>query len=353
MIIGGPILIEEVEKRKNLNFNEIEKLSQDIKSNYNELIHGEYGLSRYGMNHVFKKYAGLDDDFKIHALFEHGIIYTEDTNGAVRVHEYLPSIVASQYRINVLKKDKSFKGAYAIGPYIHYGNPLLSTDQINQEKERLGRNLLVFPSHSIEGLISEYNIENFCKKIDEISKDYDSVRICMYYKEVALKKHIPYQKHGFEVVTAGHFNDYNFIPRLKSIILTSDMTMSNEIGSHLGYCIYLNKPHYLFQGEDIDYKCEDDGRNSKLMLENEKISEEERNKSDNVFKMKKVFGEFNEQITKDQYELIKYLWGFDHVKTPSELKKIFLELNENYSTIQYYLCSLKRVMPFLKSKYVK
>lgn len=48
-------------------------------------------------------------------------------------------------------------------------------------------------------------------------------------------------KKKYEVVTAGHYYDYNFLPRLRSIIETSDITMSNNLGSHLGQCIYLNK----------------------------------------------------------------------------------------------------------------
>lgn len=338
------------DKRKLLRFNDVEKLSEKLDDNSNELLNGEIGFNRYGMNHILKSYANLSDNYKIHALFEHGVIYTENVTGAFRVHEYLPSIVPSQYRANILKKQPNFKGAYTIGPYIHYAEPLLSPEELKNEKEHLGKTLLVFPSHSIEGLVSEFNFENFCKKIDNVSDDYDTVRICMYYKDVNLKKHIPYEKRGFEVVTAGHFNDHNFIPRLKSIIMNSDMTMSNEIGSHLGYCIYLNKPHYLTESNGVTHKEEIQGENSKLMVRNEEIAQIFEDRTDNVVRIKELFANFDEKINKEQYDLISYLWGFDEVKSPTELKELFYNINENYSPIKYYFSGLIRLKDILTNR---
>lgn len=38
------------------------------------------------------------------------------------------------------------------------------------------------------------------------------------------------------------------------------------------------------------------------------------------------FSTYDTKINKSQYQLISYLWGFDEVKTPSELQDLFLEL---------------------------
>ncbi len=336
---------EEFESRKKLPFTDVEKLAKNVKDTYFlEVLRGEIFLARYGMNSVLKKYAGFPMDYKIHVFFEHGVNYTDNVTGGFRVHEYLPSMVASQYRINILKQQKEYKGAYAIGPYIHYADPLLTKEEIKTEKERLGRTLLVFPSHSVNTTTSKFNIEEFKNKIKETSKDFDSVRICMYYQDVLLKRHLSYQKEGFEVVTAGNYNDYYFMPRLKSIIKTSDITMANDIGSHLGYCIYLNKPHYLFK-QNIDYEHTNKFDEN---LVNEVIKRVKF--SDNVANITKLFSEYRENITKEQYELISYLWGFNEVKTPSELKELILRINSNYSNIKYYLACIKRTKDLLIEK---
>lgn len=336
---------EEIESRKKLPLTDVENLAKNIKdTHFQEVLRGEIFLARYGMNSVLKKYAGFSMDYKIHVLFEHGVNYTDNVTGGFRVHEYLPSMVASQYRVNILKQQKEYKGAYAIGPYIHYANPLLTKEEIKAEKERLGRNLLVFPSHSVNTTTSKFNLEEFINKIKETSKDFDSVRICMYYQDVLLKRHLLYQKEGFEVVTAGNYNDYYFMPRLKSIIETSDISMANDIGSHLGYSIYLNKPHYLFK-QNIDYEHANkfDGNLVNEVIKRVKLS-------DNVANITKLFSEYHENITKEQYELISYLWGFNEVKTPSELKELILKINNNYSNIKYYLSCIKRAKDIFMEK---
>ena len=335
-------MVDESFKRKNLLFTDIDSLSQEIKRPYNDFIVGEQGFSRYRMDYIFKNYADLSENYKIHALLEHGIIFTDYVGGAFRNHEYLPSIVASNYRVNVLKKREDYLKAHAIGPFIHYANSLLDKDQLKLEKERLGHSLLVFPTHSIDGLVSSFDLQNFIDKINKISNDYDSVRICMYYKDVLLNKHIPYEKERFEIVTAGHFNDYNFLPRLKSIIETSSMTASNDIGTHIGYCLYLNKPHFLIQN---DVKFYDEGNSDYIDQDTRKYQ----SKSINYYeKIAQVFSEFDEKITSSQKDIVSYLWGFDEVKTPIELKNMFTEINENFSYLKYYFSGLIRLKNIIK-----
>ena len=335
-------MTNESVRRKNLLFTDINNLSQEIKKPYNDFFVGEHGFSRYRMDYIFKNYAGLNENYKIHALLEHGIIFTDYVGGAFRNHEYLPSIVASNYRVNVLKKREDYLKAYAIGPFIHYADYLLDNDQLKLEKERLGHSLLVFPTHSIDGLVSSFDLQNFIGKINRISNDYDSVRICMYYKDVLLNKHIPYEKEGFEIVTAGHFNDYNFLPRLKSIIETSSMTVSNDISTHIGYCLYLNKPHFLIQNNVKSW----DERNSEYIIQDtRKYQVEGINYYD---EMAKVFSEFDEKITSSQKDIVSYLWGFDEVKTSIELKDMFTEINENFSYLKYYFSGFIRFKNIVK-----
>ena len=339
-------------ERKNYKFTDIKKLSQRLEPDYNEFFKGEFGLGRYSMNHILRDYAGLDDNFRLHVFFEHGIIFTEDVTGPFRVHEYLPSMVASPYRFNVLKNQSNFKGSYVIGPYIHYADSLLSNDELNEEKERLGKTLLVFPSHSIVGIIKKFNHDNFISKINDVAKDFDSVRICMYSKDVLLGNHIPYQKEGYEIVTAGHYNDYNFLPRLKSIILNSDMAMANDIGSQLGYCLYLDKPYYITSMDEVSYHGEGDSQKDKFLLVNQNLAMESFNNSDYVVKIKHLFSNSDEKITQEQYDLASYLWGFNCIKSKNELKEIFLEANQNFSYVKYYLSQFKRLKELIKLKYI-
>ena len=336
----------ESEIRKNLDFTNIEELSQEISHSYNkDVFNGEIFFSRYGMDRNLKNYANFPLNNKIHALFEHGILITDYVGGAFRIHEYLPSIVASEYRVNVLKNQENFHGAYAIGPYIHYVDSLLSPEDLKVEKEKLGNTLLIFPSHSIEDVNCQFDYNKFIENINSVGKDYDTVRICMYYHDILLKKHIPYLNEGFEVVTAGHYNDYYFLSRLRSIIENSDMTMSNDFGTHVGYCIYLNKAHFI---NKLDVRYEK-SRN-KILKKNTIEATEKLDGNDNISRINELFSQYDTNISKDQYNLVSYLWGFDEVKTPTELNRLFLDINNNYSPFKYYLSCCKRFKDFMSIK---
>lgn len=65
------------------------------------------------------------------------------------------------------------------------------------------------------------------------------------------------------------------------------------------------------------------------------------NQSDNVKTIKELFSNFDEKINKEQYKIISYLWGFDEVKSPNELKELLQKINNNFSWIKYFITVLK------------
>ncbi len=99
-----------------------------------------------------------------------------------------------------------------------YANHYLNAEKRQTEKPRVGKNLLVFPAHSIHYNITHFNIDKHCDKIKELGKGFDSIRICLYWKDMLRGFDKAYSKHGFECITAGHIFDPMFLPRLKTII---------------------------------------------------------------------------------------------------------------------------------------
>lgn len=66
------------------------------------------------------------------------------------------------------------------------------------------------------------------------------------FKEVISKIGL---ENRFIVVSCGNRYSEKFLCRQKAIILASDISASNNLGTHLGYCIYLGKPHILLPQE--------------------------------------------------------------------------------------------------------
>ena len=151
----------------------------------------------------------------------------------------------------------------------------------------------------------------------------------MYWKDVLLGTAEIYQKFGFEVVTAGHYYDPMFMSRLKSIIETSTMTMSNKLGTYIGYCIYLNKPHLLLKTKVDVEKISSDGKLAEI---EQGLLEEVRKKDINrdVDQIYDLLSENREVITPEQYTFLNKYWGFTEVKSPKQLRKLLMAFEGEY-----------------------
>jgi len=304
-------------KNKRHNLTELNKLIRDIPLLAFLLMTPELHKSNdwYGHGAVFKKYINAASDSQLKTIIEHGVFFDSYLWEQDMKNNFPFLITFGKPRKDFLK-DYTNKKVIPIGPYIHYATSFLSSDQLILEKKRLGRSLLVFPSHSSSVINSFYDVRSFCKRIKIIAKNFDTVRVCLYWRDIKRGTHKLYLEHGFECVTAGHIFDPLFLPRLKSIIETSSVTISNSIGTHIGYCLLLNKPHYIYS-QKIKYEG---NLKQDTKFEKSKLHENIQN----------VFGNYAETISKQQYDLVNLYWGLDQIKTREEMKQIFDEAERLY-----------------------
>lgn len=234
----------EITKRAKLPLTDIKALAQDINmfSPFTSEIHPPNDW--YGHARFFKQYLGLPQNYKFKFIIEHGVYLTDQVSDAELEIDFPTVLTSSEHRIKVYQKYD--KKAFNIGPFIHYAPHFYSEEMIVSEKKRLGKNILVFPSHSLKDLVGKYDNKWFINNIKKISKGYNKIRFCLYWIDIQKGFHEFYQDLGFECVSAGHILDPNFVPRLKSLIEISDLTISNDASTHVGYCVYMNKPHIIF-----------------------------------------------------------------------------------------------------------
>lgn len=267
------------------------------------------------MSNCLKNYMGINPYYSLDTMIEHGLFFGD----YVAPREYkvkVPSIITfgEQRKEHLLSKHIN-KKIILIGPYIHYAHPLLSATEYEEIKKRLGRILLVFPSHSLpsEKWNAQYDINSFASEIKKVSKDYDTVLISLHYGDIALASQ--YEKYGYICVTSGHTNDPNFMNRQRSLIELADMTMSNSVGTHVGYCIYLNKPHYIYKQkiEQASYsnKNIDSMKWRDINIYNNEVNE-----------VLEAFNSYHTIITNKQRQIINKYWGTEHIKTPEELRNL-------------------------------
>ena len=274
----------------------------------------------YGHATILKKFVGIQANYQIKTAIEHGL-YLKPEGWEVDRKSPLPSMFTlSSFRFRHLKK-LTGKRLHAIGPYVHYAKPFLNVVDTNKQHQKFGNSLLVFPAHSTHWVDVEYNIHQYCKKLETIGKSFDSIRICLYWKDILRGVAKIYRLHGFECVTAGHIYDSQFLPRLKSIIESATITTSNDISTAIGYCITMGRPHFLLQSE-IE-------RTSQI----KKFLDECVDKSKNIdaIKIREAFMTgLRSDITPEQFAVVEKYWGKGEEKTKEELKKIIEQSEHLY-----------------------
>ena len=306
-----------IRERKMLSLFDYDKLVVSIPYSPSELV---IDNNLYRIAYWLKSYAGLDVNKSLDASIEHGVFFGNLVREDDRLYPVKSMITFGNRRIKHLEYGGINKNIIAVGPYIHYAQSLLSYQEKSDLKAKLGRTLLVFPSHGIIGVTATFNNDEFIEEIERVRKDFDTVLISLYWTDV-LKPDLvaSYEALGYKIVTSGHRFDLNFLSRQKSFIELADYTMSNNLGTHVGYCIHLNKPHYIFQ-QRVFYDAKDQ--------KTQKHLSDASNQDNNLtyeWELKEICEAINQyeiDITEKQREIVEEYWGESYIRTPEELRNL-------------------------------
>lgn len=290
---------------------------------YNELVAQQPLVPQnyyYGHEYWLKQYSGYNN--YVFGLIEHGLHYKEDTSkDGWDVEWDVGSILTfGEARYETLTCLYPDYNIYKIGPRIHYSpvderyyNELLS------EIDPYSKTMVLYPAHSIASYEYKYDVELFVSRALDFAKEHS-------IKNIMVSLHPSDILHGYQhkykeidnrlILVTGGTNQERFLPRLKAILSLADITYSNLVGTHVGYSIYMNKPHIIDSTSDnIDSK-------SYMNLSCEK---------ENELLFAKVFNGDNPWvITKEQYELVDYNFGLSHVKEPEKMYNILENCEATY-----------------------
>ena len=263
----------------------------------------------YGHADLLKRFCGLPPERPLCVAIPHGIRF-DDSYGPADYPECFPvCLVPSHARVELLRQqlDRQF---HAIGPMIHYAKPLLSAEDAAAVRARLGRTLLVFPTHSSHWVDTDVDQAAFLKQVAEWAEGFQTVLICVYWKDV-LRGVVPaYRDAGFQCMTAGHMYDPLFLRRLRSLIELADVTAANNLGTHLGYAVHCGRPCWL-QLVPVRRTAKQAFRRIGTVLGEPEYQA--------------AFGAQDLHISPAQRELLETLWGSGAVRTPDEIRALLEE----------------------------
>ncbi|SFJ66816.1 hypothetical protein TPDSL_09120 [Terrisporobacter petrolearius] len=271
----------------------------------------------YGHGNAIKNYGEYKGSSYL--AIEHGVYLTGYTPKDQINDKYTGIITFGDAGYERLKNETK-QDIIRIGPYINYANVLYPNKFMQYIKKILGKTLLIFPSHSTWSLQVDYDIDKFINYIKNVVLDnkIQSVIVCMFSRDIERGTNKYFEDNGFIVVTCGYRGDINFLNKQKTLINLADYVISNIAGTYLGYCIYLEKPITLYD-QEINRKLIKEDPTTECKFDWRLIDEFYTNQQKIITQ---EFCEFNQHITKKQYNIANTHWGFNYIKTRKEMKDI-------------------------------
>jgi len=200
---------------------------------------------------------------------------------------------------------------FAVGPFFHYVKPFYDDAEYAKKKKKLGRNLTVFPAHTILSHTQIYDENDFFNKVFEEAKQFDSLTVCTYFMDYNSEIIQRFKAEGAKIVTAGFHFDTSFMPRSKSIFMLSDAVLTNSLGSHVNHALSLNKPVKFISQEIESIGRVHNNEATKTAMENARAH------------LQSVLETPDYCITKEQIEAFDPTTGFNLVKSREEIAAIF------------------------------
>lgn len=282
-----------------------------------------YQNSLYGIAPTLRCYAKYDH--KICACIEHGVYFGDYINSKEVTNNELSGIITfSQTRKEHIQVAKDVD-VYPIGPYIQYSKCLLSDKEIENTKKQFGKTLIAFPSHSVTGSKTDYDINKFISELLAIKEKehFNTVLINLYYTDIINGSAEIYCSNGFRVTSAGNRFDPLFLARLRTLIELSDFSISNSCGTHVGYCVALGVPHAIFQ------------QNTSFIIDSSAELINQNNSNLRHQEIEEVLNAFpyciSSEITENQKNVCEKYWGLGIKQSPKEMNQLLAKLSTQFN----------------------
>ena len=229
-------------------------------------------------------------------------------------------VTFSEYRNKQIIKKYPEVEVLKIGPYINYCKSLLNDSQLLGFRKMFGKSLLYFPHH-IPGLAVNSDHAKVIQRIEDISSEHeiDTKIVSLYWLDTHNNDLVDlYQNHGFKIFCAGHKHDLFFLNRLRSVIEISALTISNSYGTHVPYCLSMQRPHMIISDDSV---FTDEYKNNEVKFE--KYSKKQYiNRLNIIHKIEKIFDSFiSLDDMNENFSFLDYHFGFSEIKT-KRIRKI-------------------------------
>ena len=313
--LRNPGFEKEVERRAKLDIFDYKSIAQPLPKCYCELCTDN---NCFGIGWSFRQYIGSNKKY-INVLVEHGYFwgtYVQEMEKVTYAKKLLTFGDVRKKHIEALIDDKQ---VIPIGPYIYYAPDYYDEQRFLEEKEKLGKTLLVFFSHSGTGERVSFDMDYLIEKINSIRKGFHTVVISIFWSDINPEVEKRLSDEGYLIFSSGHRYDYYFLSRLKTMIKLSDATMSNFASTHIAYCSCFNKPHWIVR-QEIEIKALNATGAANVAID-EMMAEDPSNQQEQE-ELYKVFAVYYPVLTEEQKKVCDKYFGLSHIRSVEEMKEI-------------------------------
>ncbi len=284
----------------------------------------------YGIDFILKQYVGLHSDYALKAVIPHGVYYDGNYLWEAEKIALVPAVLCySPFRRRVYATQTEKLVVPSASPFMY----LQELMKGQPRPERKG--MIFFPAHSTHHITAQMDIEGLADKLLEFGREYEPVTVCIYWRDFHMGRHIPFEKRGMRIVSAGHMFDPHFLYRFYHLCSLHSYAASNEIGSNLFYSVRVGCSFFL-----VD---------TAVTLEGDEIEQDLESRSKRPPHLRELFSKPEPAATEKQRQVVDFYLGSEHLKSPGAFKAQlrYLEFLDRFGVLIYNKgFSLRLISPY-------
>lgn len=202
----------------------------------------------YSANKIIHELYNIPSSFKIDVYPYHGI-YVTDYELSPYAFDFKNTVLCTrQSQVDYLiENGRSADNTFCSGALFPLYRRLKCI-----EPDVGAKGTIVFPSHSSLEFDKDVSYTSYIAELKKLPESFYPLNICMYWLDILKGRHKLFIENGFNVYTAGHSNDPDFVDNFYEILRHHKYATSNSFsGSNLLYAVEFGMPTFIYADESL------------------------------------------------------------------------------------------------------
>ena len=263
----------------------------------------------YGIDRILKEYAGLPRACSLKVVVPHGVVLDENFVWEAEKKALVPGVFCyPPYREPAYWAQTGKKVFLSAAPFLYL------VEMLQDQPQPARQGTIFFPQHSTHHVTAETDFEGLAEELAQLGSEYQPVTVCIYWRSFNLGHHLPFEKRGMRIVSAGHMYDPAFLYRFYHLCSLHRYASSNGLGSHMFYSLKSGCSYFHFDCVKPHLVADDLVLNRDVSKTSPAIEAA----------LKALFRSPQPSVVAEQLDTADYYLGAEYLRSPRELRKLLL-----------------------------